>query len=334
MPSFFSIGFLRALLPMAFLPLVFLAAVVLAAGAGGARAQDDRSELASLASGSLLLDAVEAGGRFVVVGDRGHVLLNDDPTTQAWTQVPVPTRAMLTAVTAAGDGRLWAVGHDAVILHSADGGESWRLQNRDPDLEAPLLDVWFEDEGHGLAVGAYGLAYETFDGGTSWERRTIDEDEPHFYDLFEAADGGLILTGEFGTILRSDDRGENWTRLDSPYEGSFFGGIGLSDGGLLLFGLRGNLYRSDDEGSSWRRIDSGVTASLVAASEKESGQVAIAGLSGTLLQSRDGGQSFSLTGGLRREGLSSILTLPGDGLLLTGESGVFVLTNATAGAAQ
>ncbi len=223
-------------------------------------------------------------------------------------------------------------GMDAVILHSADGGESWQLQNRDPELEAPLLDVWFEDEQHGIAVGAYGLAYETMDGGATWERLSIDEDEPHFYGLFEAADGALILTGEFGTILRSTDRGANWSRLNSPYEGSFFGGIGLSDGSLLLFGLRGNLYRSNDQGESWEQIESGVTASLVAASESEGGEVAIAGLSGTLLQSRDSGKSFTLTSGLRREGLSTVLALPDGALLLTGESGVFVL--AAAGAAQ
>lgn len=329
MPSLSSTGFIRA-----FVAIVFLATAFLTFGAAQTVAQDDRSELAALASGSLLLDAVEAGGRFVVVGDRGHVLLNADPAAQAWTQVAVPTRAMLTAVAAAEGGRLWAVGHDAVILHSADGGESWQLQNRDPDLEAPLLDVWFEDERHGIAVGAYGLAYETFDAGGSWERLFIDEEEPHFYSLFEAADGSLILTGEFGTILRSGDRGTSWTRLESPYEGSFFGGIGLADGSLLLFGLRGNLFRSPDGGESWEKLDSGVTASLVAASQTEDGQVAIAGLSGTLLQSRDDGQSFSLTPGLRREGLSTVIALPDGGWLLTGESGVFLLANATAEAAQ
>lgn len=337
MPTTLPIGLVRTLMAA-----VLLVAALLQTNLGTVSAQEstqadaaeDHSEFAVLASGSLLLDAVETGGRFVVVGDRGHVLLNDDPASGAWTQVAVPTRVMLTAVTGTDDGRLWAVGHDAVILHSSDRGESWQLQNRDPNLEAPLLDVWFEDDRHGFAVGAYGLAYETFDAGSTWERVTIDEEEPHFYSLFEAADGSLILTGEFGTILRSTDRGASWIRLESPYEGSFFGGIGLSDGTLQLFGLRGNLFRSGDYGESWQKIDTGITASLLSASESEGGRVAIAGLSGTLLQSDDGGKTFSLTSGLRREGLSKVLALPGGGLLLTGESGVFLLANATTGAAQ
>lgn len=294
-------------------------------------AASEQSTIAALAAQSLLLDAVRLGNRVIAVGDRGHVLRNDGPAAQAWTQVTVPTRAMLTAITASEGGELWAVGHDAVILHSADGGENWVLQNADPELETPLLDVWFEAGGHGLAVGAYGLMYETFDGGKTWEQRSVDEEEPHFYSLFETAGGALILAGEFGTILRSDDRGETWTRLDSPYDGSFFGGLGLSDGSILLFGLRGNLFRSADRGASWQKIDSGVTASLLSGAERAEGEVVIVGLSGTLLRSGDGSKNFSLSGGLKREALAAVLPLSGGGLLLLGENGASVLANASAG---
>lgn len=296
---------------------------------GGPAAEE--SEIVPLAAQSLLLDAVQLGDRLIAVGERGHVLLNDEPASQPWTQVSVPTRAMLTAVVATGDGGLWAVGHDAVILSSGDAGQSWQLQNADPELETPLLDVWFEAGGHGLAVGAYGLVYETFDGGKNWERRTIDEDEPHFYAVFETVNGDLILAGEFGTILRSEDRGATWIRLESPYQGSFFGGLGLSDGTILLFGLRGNLYSSTDRGESWRKIDSGLTASLLSATERASGEVVIVGLSGTLLRSSDGAKTFILSDGLNRDAIASVLPLSGSGLLLLGEHGVSLLTNAGAG---
>ncbi len=297
--------------------------------AANAVAQND-SRIAPLAAQALLLDAVELEDRVIAVGDRGHVLLNEDPASQPWSQVSVPTRAMLTAVAATGDDGLWAVGHDAVILHSGDRGQSWQLQNSDPELETPLLDVWFEAGGHGLAVGAYGLVYETFDAGENWEQRTIDEDEPHFYSLFETADQDLILAGEFGTILRSSDRGKTWARLESPYEGSFFGGLGMSDGKILLFGLRGNLFRSLDRGESWERIESGVTASLLDAAERTSGEVLIVGLSGTLLRSNDAAGTFTLSDGLKREALASVLPLSDGGLLLLSEHGASLLTDARA----
>ncbi len=307
-------------------------ALLLAQESGGKVAPaEELSKIEPLAAQSLLLEAVELGGRVVAVGERGHVLLNDDPASTPWRQVSVPTRAMLTSVVASGDSDLWAVGHDAVILHSRDAGETWELQHADPDLETPLLDIWFESGGHGLAVGAYGLVYETFDGGETWEQRSIDEEEPHFYALFETVGGDLILAGEFGAILRSEDRGETWTRLESPYNGSFFGGIGLLDGTILLFGLRGNLFSSQDRGESWQAIESGVTASLLAAAQRRNGEVVIVGLSGTLLRSNDGIQSFALSGGLKREAIASVLPLSGGGLLLLGENGVSVLANASAG---
>ena len=140
-----------------------------------------------------------------------------------------------------------------------------------------------------------------------------------------------LLAGEFGTILRSEDRGATWARLESPYDGSFFGGLGLSDGTILLFGLRGNLFRSADGGASWQKIDSGVTASLLSGAERAEGEVVIVGLSGTLLRSGNGTKSFSLSGGLKREALAAVLPLSGGGLLLLGENGAAVLTNASAG---
>ncbi len=322
-----------------YLSALLLAFALLCVGALNVAAQEaapnaivsaDEARIAPLAAQSLLLDAVKLDGKVIAVGDRGHVLLNEDPASQAWTQARVPTRAMLTAIASTLDGGLWAVGHDAVILRSGDAGQSWQLQNSDPELETPLLDVWFEAGGHGLAVGAYGLVYETFDAGKTWDRRTIDEDEPHFYSLFETADQDLILAGEFGTILRSSDRGKTWTRLESPYEGSFFGGLGMSDGKILLFGLRGNLFRSLDRGESWAKVESGVTASLLDAAERSSGEVLIVGLSGTLLRSKDAAGAFTLSGGLKREALASVLPLSKGELLLLGEHGASLLSNARA----
>ena len=34
----------------------------------------------------------------------------------------MPTRSMMTAIASVPGGKLWAVGHDATILHSEDGG--------------------------------------------------------------------------------------------------------------------------------------------------------------------------------------------------------------------
>lgn len=277
------------------------------------------SEPAPLAERSLLLDATLAGSRVVAVGERGHVLLSEG---QGWRQVKVPTRSMLTSVAAPGSGsQVWVVGHDAVILHSADGGENWARQYFAPDEQSPLFVVWFENQRHGLAVGAYGLALETSDGGETWRRREIDPEERHLYAITQDARGTLFIAGESGALFGSDDLGKTWRALESPYAGSFFGALATADGGLLIFGLRGNLYRSSDRGQSWARVETGTTASLMSGLQNAAGRVVLVGLGGTILVSDDDGQSFATTNRADRRALTDVIQVPGGALLLLGEGG-------------
>ena len=279
------------------------------------------AESARLAERSLLLDVASAGERLIAVGERGHVLLSEDGGT-TWTQVPAPTRSLLTAVVMVDEIHGWIVGHDAVILYSADGGRNWTRQFFAPGWEAPLFDVWFEDTDHGLAVGAYGLVLETHDGGRSWIRRSIDENEPHFYAMTNAPDETLYLVGEFGAAFLSRDRGQTWVALNSPYKGSFFGALALSDGALVAFGLRGNLYRSENSGLYWRQVETGTTASLMSGLELTDGTIVIVGLSRSLLVSRDGGNTFTPTRHTTRQGLAAVTELGHGRLLAVGEAGL------------
>ena len=57
------------------------------------------------------------------------------------------------------------MGHDADVLRTDDGGESWKLVHRAPEKEQPLFDVWFRDPDSGFVVGAYGYYLTTDDAG-------------------------------------------------------------------------------------------------------------------------------------------------------------------------
>lgn len=293
-----------------------------AAGEPGEQAEKpEGSEQFPLAPRSLLLDAVSDGQGLVAVGERGHVLLSDD-SGSTWEQVPVPTRSLLTALTSAEAGNLWAVGHDAAIIHSHDGGKTWSLQFFAPEGQTPLFDVWFENKNHGIAVGAYGLFLETQNGGKTWEKRSVDDEERHWYAITQGPDGTLYVAAEFGVVFRSRDKGKTWEVLQTPYEGTFFGDLALRDGTLLIFGLRGNVYRSTDNGKTWQHIQTGTYASLMNGLQLKNGTVVIAGLSGTLLLSRDDGKSFRLINRPDRLGISAMLETGPGKLLLFGEEGV------------
>jgi photosystem II stability/assembly factor-like uncharacterized protein len=275
------------------------------------------SDPVPLAARPVMLDAVEAGARMVAVGDRGTVLVSTDVST--WTQSRVPTRSMLTAVTAVGDA-VWAAGHDTVIVHSPDGGTTWVRQHFARG-DTPVLDLWFADARRGLAVGAYGLALQTADGGGRWTRVTIDREERHLNGLAAGGARGLYVAAEDGFVFRSRDGGETWDAVPTPYNGSLFGAVALRDGAVVVFGLRGHVFRSDDEGATWRPLESGTNATLLAGVQTADGRLLIVGLSGTVLVSDDG-RRLRLRNRPDRRGLAAALPL-GDGrILLLGEEGI------------
>jgi photosystem II stability/assembly factor-like uncharacterized protein len=280
--------------------------------------------IAPLAEKYLALDAVSADGALVAVGGRGHILISED-SGASWQQAVVPTRATLTGVSFYNRKLGWAVGHDSVILRTQDGGATWERVNWAPEDEAPFFDVWFADADTGFAIGAYGSFFETTDGGASWDSRYISDDDWHLHQMVQSDSGRLYIAAEAGSVYRSDDGGESWIKLPSPYEGSFFGILPLDGESLLLFGLRGNLYRSDDAGETWSSAETGTVAMLTDGIRMADGTVVISGLGGVVLTSDDGGRSFVLHRLPGRRGISAVVAASDDELLLAGEFGVRVV---------
>ncbi|MGH8382034.1 WD40/YVTN/BNR-like repeat-containing protein [Pseudomonas sp.] len=283
---------------------------------------------------SLLLDVTRAGNRLIAVGDRGHILFSDDQG-KSWTQSKVPTRQLLTAVYFVDDKHGWAVGHDAQILASADGGVTWTKQFEDLQREAPLLDVWFKDAEHGFAVGAYGALLETTDGGKQWADvadRLDNEDQFHLNGIAAVKDAGLFIVGEQGSMFRSSDDGQTWQKLEGPYQGSLFGVIGTAQPRTLLaYGLRGNLYRSTDFGDSWQQIElkaarGALEFGLASATLLDDGNLVLVGNGGSVLRSNDDGQTFSVYNRPDRIALASVSGKNGGGLVLVGQGGVHLAT--------
>jgi len=281
----------------------------------------ERSILSPLAIHSLLLDGVTMENRAIVVGERGHILVSDSPYSQ-WTQQQPLTQATLTGIYFMNRQLGWAVGHDAIILRTQDSGQNWQQVYYDPDDERPLLDIWFKDERHGFAIGAYGLFLETQDGGKQWSPRQIIEEDFHFNHISQAANGKLYIAAEAGNIYRSDDQGQSWIALPSPYHGSFFGSLPLASDSVLLFGLRGQLYRSADNGDHWQKITTGTEASLTEAHILTDQTIIIVGLAGTVLLSHDQGHSFTLHPQTDRKALSQVLQTSDDKVMLIGEAGI------------
>lgn len=285
------------------------------------------AEQAPFAARSLLLGVSNSGKHLIAVGDRGNIVASNDGVN--WAQVEVPVRATLTAVEFADEQHGWAVGHDAVILHSKDGGRTWVLQNFQPELEKPLLDVMFTDANNGIAIGAYGLLMVTSDGGATWieqEAAAIREEELHLNNITRLGNGEYFVVGETGMMGVSAD-GSNWERLTAPYDGSLYGAIPRGDTGAVIFGLRGNVYVSDDvRKGEWTKIEMGTVASFFGGALLPSGDIAMVGLAGEVAVLSPNGQVKN-TKVEAMAGVTGSGTLSGaipwkNGVLAVGELGV------------
>ncbi len=269
----------------------------------------------------LLLDVARAGSRLVAVGEHGYIVTAEH-LEEGWQRASSATEATLTAVHFVDERQGWAVGHDATIVHSSDGGLSWQRQHVDTQAQGPLLDVWFKDAQQGFAVGAYGAFVQTRDGGRTWQQRRIADDDRHFNAIAGGADARIYLAGERGLLYASDDLGAHWRALAVPYTGSFFGLLRLPGDGLLAFGMRGRIFRSLDAGATWQAARSEQTAILLGGAVAADGTIWLAGLGGALLLSRDQGASFTPLQQPGGKSISALLPLNPAQVLLVGDGGV------------
>lgn len=287
---------------------------------------------------SVLVDIAGNGERWIVVGERGHVLVSKD--AERWQQVRAPTRVMLTAVAFNDSGLGFAVGHDATIIRTRDHGETWERVYYAPDEQAPFLDVIMAGDGRAVAVGAYGLYVETTDSGQSWAQRVLEPEaleatasasddgeeelyyDYHLNDIDIAADGRWYIAAEAGNVYRSDDHGATWLRLPSPYEGSFFGVLPMHGERVLLFGLQGRLFQSGDAGASWTRIDTGTSATLASGLRLARGRALIVGYAGMLLNNVAPSGDLTRVRLANRPAISDAWLLEDGDLLTVGGEGI------------
>ena len=236
--------------------------------------------------------------------------------------MPSPVSSDLVQVRFVDDSNGWIVGHDSLVMHSADAGKSWQVQldgrsllkllndyyqpladNGDEAaaamlnevamaagstatkgiLAAPLLDVLFDGQGNGFVVGAFGMLLHSTDNGQHWQPWVERSDNERRMHLYG-------LAQRDGVFYVS---GEQGLLLKQDVAGQRFTHIELPYTGtlfgvvalkdlLLVHGLRGNLFASRDEGVSWQKIETGINASLVSIVRQDD-QLMVVGQGGQLL---------------------------------------------------
>jgi photosystem II stability/assembly factor-like uncharacterized protein len=225
----------------------------------------------------------------------------------------------------------WLVGIVGTILHTADGGKTWELQESGTDKH--LFTVFFSDTQHGWAAGDLMTIIHTSDGGKTWAPQEVEEileenifaAEVIYNGLFfhDALEGWMV--GEFGTIYHTTDGGQNWKYLDcdllQPKTGEdewemprltlydvYFTD---RDRGFIL-GVDGTMIKTEDGGKEWKLINTSTNQSLYSITNVGNSFWAV-GNRGTLIKSTDGGNTWvNKVGAIHSKGWLTSVAFPNE----------------------
>jgi len=204
---------------------------------------------------ALLAIDVDAGQ--VLAGGYGVGLIESHDGGGHWEQAgePASDSAVLGIASAAN-----------ITLAVGQQGRAWRREGDGPweaiaiGPQERWLNVDLHRDGTAVAVGGFGALAVSRDAGRSWSVVTLDWSSilddwfaPHLYDVTVNGDA-ITVVGEFGLILRSDDRGGQWRAVATGDESLFAISL-LPDGSGYVVGQDGYIASTADYGESWTDCD-------------------------------------------------------------------------------
>lgn len=151
-----------------------------------------------------------------VMGDSG-TLAWSPVASDSWSPVVTPIKdgEAIADLTGDPEGReLWAACYGGKILHSADGGKTWRVQQPGTTSDFNGITVLHDYPQSVIAAGKGGTIAMSRDAGRHWVIKT-----PTTKDLYAVMQlprtRQVWAVGDNGVLLISDDEGESWNIVTS-----------------------------------------------------------------------------------------------------------------------
>lgn len=147
----------------------------------------------------------------------------------------------------------WAVGNFGAILKTANGGQSWFLQEF-PTTDT-LLGVDFVSSQLGWVCGSNGLIYKTTNGGQTWFALHSGSTERLTTIHFTSPNVGIAI-GWNSTILRTTNGGVSWSMVNaSIFENTRLRSLFFLNAQVgWLVGNNSTMMKTTDGGQTWNPV--------------------------------------------------------------------------------
>jgi photosystem II stability/assembly factor-like uncharacterized protein len=160
----------------------------------------------------------------------------------------------------------WIVGEFGKVLHTADGGETWKEQTKTllegtefyDLLDLPtLFGLDALDNQKAVAAGLEAHIAGTSDGGQKWAYEKTDGGDVKLldplYDVVQFPDGSGWAVGAAGQVVKAEPGGGVWARASIGQDvATWLRAVSFSDPqyGWMVGGY-GLIYHTEDGGKSW-----------------------------------------------------------------------------------
>lgn len=223
--------------------------------------------------------------------------------------------------------RAIAVGERGAIFVSDNSGSDWTGYRS--ATTRTLTSVVSLDDKVWIGAGHGGALLRSEDGGKSVRAVETDAGKDSFLGLTALSSTSVLAYGAFGLMLRSDDAGRTWTRVQVIDEGfdRHIARVVVAKDFLLLVGESGTLAQSADGGASWTRLGSPYEGSYFGATVTPSGALLIFGMRGALFRSSDQGVSWQKITLRTKLPFFGAVTRRDNTIVLTGGMGWLAISN-------
>ncbi len=270
-----------------------------------------------------VLVAITLAGNRIVAAGEHGVIIYSDDAGKTWEQASVPIDTTLTCVAFVSPLIGWSAGHFGVILATGDGGKTWQLQLN--GIQANHLTL--------VAAQQADAQNSTVPGAAFALRRAnhfVEEgpDKP-FLTLLVFSSQKVMVFGAYRLAMITTDGGRTWAdwslHIYDRLSHNIYEAnkIGLN---IYLVGEAGLVFRSTDNGNTFLPLTPASDVTLLGIVGTNPDSLVVFGVAGAAFRSTDQGKSWVPLNVATEDDITAGCILESGAILLVSETGAFLLS--------